>query len=400
MGHISDLSVDKVSLVGSPANKRSFLLFKSRKKQRKEDGVADKDKKKKKSIVTAATELFVKYRDNLKKYVEELRKYSKDILEKELTNDEIKLHTATAEVAVKLEKLVEGNIAKDAVNALVKAVKEGTVADAEALKAELKKSVYADLSFWFSEDDALALFSAAQGVVEVEKSDPEDTGDPEDKPADEPTDSGGTESGSETETQTDEPEGGGENVTKEEKERAAALKAQEARIKKLEERNEALEKRLAKGEEVSELRLAKEWIRKNAPYAGVDINETAQELVDVEKISESAAKKMKAVLKRLSKANYGGGAFDTAGGSGGPSRFRRSSGRDPVAKGLISKELHGVLKAAGTAISKGEETSMVDAIDKEMQTDENLDAYILHREAHEARIRRGGGPLHVENSIH
>lgn len=386
-GEFTDLSVDKVSLVGSPANKRSFLLFKGSKGNKKR-----RDNKVKKSLIAKAVELLKKHKGDLKAFVVDFRKfYKEDSGGEDLSNDDLKAATKEALDQMTDDDLNKGDKPSDppapaepaaksdveipeaAIKAAAKLIKDNDIKDVDGFKKEIKKDIYASLYFSFSDEDAERLFAAAASVVE--------------KSGDDNT--------------NDNPEGG-DDVTKREKELQKKEEELQKKLDKLDaalERTEKLEKKLQKQSQSSDLDEAKKWLKKNAPYAGVDVDEAASDLVAARKVSEEMGKSYEAMLKRLSKANSGDN-FSTSGhsGDGGGLRFRR----DKNAGGRhLSKRLDKVFKDATTAVRKSardgkDRVSLLRSIDDAMDDDSNREAYYLYRQRHHNNTK-GMGIVHDTN---
>ena len=390
MGYFDNLSVDKVSLVGSPANKRPFLLMKgSKKKNKKEDSVV------KKSIIKRAVVLLRKHRDDAKTFLKELQKYYKEKFQRDATEDELKLAgeaaeavldaEADADAARKAASEVVKKLSKDTLKKIAAFIKKHSFDDVKAFLKELKKeeyvelrkAMYADLSFWFSEEDALAIFTSAQAAVSKgildEPSNPSNANDP-------------TQKGDDIVTEAEK-----QALEKSLADAEARAEAAEKVAKAAEESVQKLSDKIAKSDEAQDIRTAKEWLRKEAPYAGVDVDETAKELVEADKVSKSVADNLRKALKKASEANRNSDDFQPTGRSGRPVRFQRSR-RSFARSDRIPAPLAKVLKDAESSVQKGEATSQLDAIQAGMNSDEAREAYVIHRNNHDD-LTRGRGDV-------
>ena len=387
MGYFDNLSVDKVSLVGSPANNRPFLLMKgSKKKNKKEDSVV------KKSIIKRAVVLLRKHRDDAKTFLKELQKYYKDKFQRDATEAELKLAgeaaeavldaEADADAARKAASEVVKKLSKETLKKIAAFIKKHSFDDVKAFLKELKKeeyvelrkAMYADLSFWFSEEDALAIFTSAQAAVSKGILDePSNSNDP-------------TQKGDDIVTEAEK-----QALEKSLADAEARAEAAEKVAKAAEESVQKLSDKIAKSDEAQDVRNAKEWLRKEAPYAGVDVDETAKELVEAEKVSKSVADNLRKALKKASEANRNSDDFQPTGRSGRPVRFQRSR-RSFARSGRIPAPLEKVLKDAESSVQKGEATSQLDAIQAGMNSDEAREAYVIHRNNHDD-LTRGRGDV-------
>lgn len=83
----------------------------------------------------------------------------------------------------------------------------------------------------------------------------------------------------------------------------------------LQKENETLQKRLAKIEKKDQIREHKDWLQKNAPYANVNDDETAEVLYEMQKSSSPGIEQFKASLVKTSASNERSEVFNNIGHS-------------------------------------------------------------------------------------
>ena len=351
MARLTHLEVNKVSFVGKPANQRKFLLMKSRDAQSDDPDNTNlpdgKENPKMKKSVDLAVKALKSCDGDAKKFVASLRKSFKDERDQELTKSEIKFLFEAAEAVVDLEK--SGRTQKSSLDIAVE-ILEKHQDDFNTFKSELKKALYADLSVYLSDDEAKQLFAAAASLMKVSKradADPDNPGN--------------------TDTDTDTSTGLSPAVK-------AALEKRDKIIANL-------QKKLSDRDDSDELETTKKWLRKNAPFASDDLEKTAQEIVDVAKVSKAAAETLKKNLKRTS--DLVDDDSDLFRDTGDPDRGDLD--------GTPTLKLDKVLRAAGDDVKKDKHGgSMLEAIDKAMDDDNMRDAYDAHRREHLRRAARAG----------
>ena len=302
MGRMTELLVEQVAFVRRPANKRSFILFKSKDKNKKRKKGGEREMSLNAEILKAARKLL----DESKKKSEKLT--ADDVVEKlqeDLDDDLTEAETLAIKSIVEFELLGDENRRK------------GETAE-DKLKREKKEK---------EDADALAA---------KKKKDDEEA-----------------------------------EAAKKKKAEEDKLKSEtEKRLEKATADIEKLTKQISEQQDVTKQRDEVDWLKKNARFAVSDIDAQAKELVDLEKVSPTAAKSLKETLKKTSTALEDSKVFKSIGSD--------QAGHIPD---NLKETAENLITAVGNAQKKKSDSkeSDVDAINKAMNTPETAKNYEAYR---------------------
>ena len=329
MGLMGDLFVKKIAFVRSAATRRKFLIYKSQD--------ADDEKKKKEEEEKEKKE---KEEAELKRKKEEKEKEEKE---------KKKLMSLNAKVLQEVGKI------------LAKSREKSETITVEQVIKKLKEAMDDDLS----DAETLAIKSVVEfdQLTQKEKSAEELKKEKEEKEKKEKEEK--------------------EKKEKEEKEKEEKDKLKSETEKALETANtniEKLEKRLATQEDQRKTQEVTDWIKKNARFAVEAVDETAKQIVALEKTSEDAAKTFKKSLEKTSKLLEKSDVLDPIGSD--------QPGDPTSVSGLIAEV--DTARAKSSAESK---TSEITEVNKTMREQKNADIYKQYRKNFRNKSRRLVGTL-------